>query len=568
MYTLRNALWMACLALPWLNPFAPGPSPAVVPWLVSLLCVAGLLAVAPLARLPRSYTLFFIAVCAYFTLLFGINALQNGSETAATVLAWLCLMLCAMVGAALPLQGQKPHSEASPNGLDAPGVAALATVWLAVALLSVFMGACQYWAIDTWFAPWISASADNAAYANLRQRNQFASLCSIGLAALLFLHQRSPVRAGTASLWWGAATLLALGNSLSSSRTGALQWPLLVLALVCWRGSVAPATRRLGYGALGIFAIISVLMPFVAQLAGNDATGLWGRAQEGLSGSSRWWLYSNVLELIAQKPWLGWGWRELAVTHYRTQFPTRFVEILDNAHNLPLHLAVELGLPFALLFCGTVLWALVRAAPWRERHPSRQLAWSVLLILGLHSMVEYPLWYGPFLMSLGLCVGLLGARSAVLPVDFSSQKDQKSPLLKEKIASYRTNNAPIATVLIAITGFIAFDYHRVSQMYLPVAQRSAWYQGDALRHALESPLFTRQAQFAELVISPVTRDNAPRMLALSTSLMHYSPEPRVIEALIESAVQLHFDDIAAFHLARYRDTFPVPYAAWSALKPH
>ena len=29
--------------LPWLNPFAPGPSPAVVPWLVALAASTGLL---------------------------------------------------------------------------------------------------------------------------------------------------------------------------------------------------------------------------------------------------------------------------------------------------------------------------------------------------------------------------------------------------------------------------------------------------------------------------------------------------------------------------------------------
>ena len=28
------------IALPWLNPFAMGPAPAVVPWLVTLVCLA------------------------------------------------------------------------------------------------------------------------------------------------------------------------------------------------------------------------------------------------------------------------------------------------------------------------------------------------------------------------------------------------------------------------------------------------------------------------------------------------------------------------------------------------
>lgn len=34
---------MACLTFPWLNPWAAGPSPAVLPWLVTLFCAAWLL---------------------------------------------------------------------------------------------------------------------------------------------------------------------------------------------------------------------------------------------------------------------------------------------------------------------------------------------------------------------------------------------------------------------------------------------------------------------------------------------------------------------------------------------
>ncbi len=39
------------------------------------------------------------------------------------------------------------------------------------------------------------------------------------------------------------------------------------------------------------------------------------------------------------------------------------------------------------------------------------MAWGVLAIILLHSLLEYPLWYGPFQMALCQCVGLqLAAR--------------------------------------------------------------------------------------------------------------------------------------------------------------
>jgi len=119
-------------------------------------------------------------------------------------------------------------------------------------------------------------------------------------------------------------------------------------------------------------------------------------------------LWANVWHLILQKPWTGWGWGELDYAHYITLFPgTRFCVLLDNAHNLPLHLAVELGLPLALLVSGLVLWWVWRARPWAETDPVRQLAWGILAVVGLHSMLEFPLWYGPFQLVTVLAVALL-----------------------------------------------------------------------------------------------------------------------------------------------------------------
>ena len=85
----------------------------------------------------------------------------------------------------------------------------------------------------------------------------------------------------------------------------------------------------------------------------------------------------------------------------------RFCDILDNAHNLPLHLAVELGVPAAIFVCGSFAAWVISQKPWAERDPGRQLAWSVMPIILLHSMLEYPLSYGPFLMAFVICVVIL-----------------------------------------------------------------------------------------------------------------------------------------------------------------
>jgi hypothetical protein len=555
------------LVLPWLNPFAPGPSSAMVPWLVSLACM-GALALSLLASKNwRAVSHWLSWFSAFGVLYFAAHLLWQSPnvEGLATLIAWGCVAMMALAGATLAQL---------PERTNFYRVHTLAQLWFGIALLSVLMALLQYLRLEHWFAPWISHSSDGAAFANLRQRNQFATLCGIGLLALLHLLQtalrkenvNASATAGKAvalrwqAAWpWLAVTALAIGNGLSSSRTGALQWLLVAAAVLCWRASLQRKVVQLGLGALAIYGVAVALMPWFANVVGNPSTGLWGRASENAGSSSRLWLYSNVLELIAQKPWLGWGWRELGYAHYSTHFDKRFGELLDNAHNLPLHLAVELGVPFALLFCGAVLWWIVRSAPWRETDPTRQLAWGVLMLIGVHSMVEYPLWYGPFLMTLGLCIGLL---QPVEPRSINLMPN--GPVGQWNIAGAAIKS--IAIGMIAFAGYAAYDYHRVSQIYLDVPSRSSWYSGDALGHAQRSVLFQRQARFAELVTTPVTPASAARVLNLAADLIHFSPEPRVIEALIESATMLHMDDVAMFHLARYKEVYPKDYAAWSALK--
>jgi O-antigen ligase len=570
----RSSAFYIFLTLPWLNPFAPGPSAAMVPWLVSLISTGAMLWISAVDRGVVSFRgklAFFFSACVVYFFCSNLWA-PTTNEALATAIAWTCIAAMIMVGVATICH-----------------IRGLAKSWLTAALVSVIFATLQYLQVSSYLAPFISHSSDGTAFANLRQRNQFATLCGIGLLTLLYLLQttlrdntaKTTVFAGASDrsvaatslavaqselvhrwigAWpWLAVTALAIGNGLSSSRTGALQWLLIAVALLCWRASLHRRVVQLGLGGLAVYALVVALMPWFASAVGNSSTGLLGRANENAGSSSRLWLYSNVLELIAQKPWLGWGWRELGYAHYSTHFDRRFGELLDNAHNLPLHLAVELGVPFALLFCGAVLWWIVRSAPWRETDPTRQLAWGVLMLIGVHSMVEYPLWYGPFLMTLGLCIGLLQ------PVESRSiNLMPNGPVGQWNIAGAAIKS--IAIGMIAFAGYAAYDYHRVSQIYLDVPSRSSWYSGDALGHAQRSVLFQRQARFAELVTTPVTPASAARVLNLAADLIHFSPEPRVIEALIESATMLHMDDVAMFHLARYKEVYPKDYAAWSALK--
>jgi len=479
---------VALIAIPWVNPIAGGPAPAVQPWLVSAFCAV--LVWASVARMSGDL---------------------------------------------------------------------VARAWLVAAMASSLIAILQYFGQTHLLGPWVQATNPGEAFANLRQRNQFATLTTIGLLALLWhvaqvptSRLSKPYRLGCILLWLASALLLAVGNASSGSRTGFLQWWLVLGLSTLWtlnrsKASIDRGRRVLMVNAFGVLAYLLALgmMPRLLEvLTGFSHSGLFGRLGEDAGCMSRRTLWANVLHLIVQKPWLGWGWGELSYAHFVTLYPgERFCDILSNAHNLPLHLAVEFGVPLAVGACTVVLVFIFSVRPWREIDATRQLAWGVLAVIGLHSLLEYPLWYGPFQMGVILALWQLGY------FDFN----------RPAATAWR---ASIATILVAALLYAGWDYWRVGQLYTAVAERSASYKEDTFNKVQGSWLFQNQVRFAELTTATLRAENALQLNVTAHELLHFSPEPRVVEKLIDSAVLVGRDGEAAFWMLRYQAAFPSAYAQW------
>jgi O-antigen ligase len=459
----------------------------------------------------------------------------------------LCGGLCLIaLGAAL----SRVPSALSANGRPR-GVARALWPWLAAGLISSVFALLQYTDHAAPLAPWVNWAPPGEAFANLRQRNQFASLTNIAVAALLawrvLPRRHSEPSTGAELGLAGALALLAVGNAASASRTGLLQLLVLAAVMMLWR-----CERRVVLWLAWVmvcYAIGSVGLPW--SMGFDPAShGMFSRLSAGDAlCSSRITLWRNVLHLISLKPWLGWGWGELDYAHYMTLYDgPRFCDILDNAHNLPLHLAVELGVPAAVLFCGACGWIVWAQRPWREADPTRQLAWMVLAVLAVHSLLEYPLWYGPFQLAAGLCVGMLWHGDAR-----RAHKATRSVL-----------PVVLAVWMLSACAYAAWDYRRISQIYLPPEQRLPQYQADTYEQARRSWLFAQQVRFAELSISTVTPDNAAQIHVLATELLHFSPEAKVVEKLLDSALLLGLHDEVRAHAARFEAAFPDAYARWAA----
>jgi hypothetical protein len=83
--------------------------------------------------------------------------------------------------------------------------------------------------------------------------------------------------------------------------------------------------------------------------------------------------------------------------------------------------------------------------------------------------------------------------------------------------------------------YALWDFNRVSQIYRPVASRDAAYKDNPMHHAKQSWLFKNQADFAELTTQTVNADNAAELYPQAMRLMHYSPEARVVQRVIDAS---------------------------------
>ncbi|MGH8709953.1 MAG: Wzy polymerase domain-containing protein [Burkholderiales bacterium] len=291
------------------------------------------------------------------------------------------------------------------------GLAAISTAlaWFLVAggILSAIVALLQHYQIHTFVDPMIAVKTSNAVYGNLAQPNHFADYTCLALTSLLFLF-------ATSRLHWAMAAILAVLMlfvlALSGSRSA---WLFLfaLLALSAWW-----YRRDQKNAALLIASIVLIpgfaLMQWVVQLpwfaAPVPAVTSIQRLFDFASGSIRLELWREAWHIFLQSPLLGVGWGQFAWQHfeYGVLFKSSGLSGLYNhAHNIVMQLLAETGLVGAVTVVGgVIIWL----------HGLRRMAFDIYLwwllgllaIIGIHSMLEFPLWYSHFLGIAALLLGL------------------------------------------------------------------------------------------------------------------------------------------------------------------
>lgn len=437
------------------------------------------------------------------------------------------------------------------------GAKIVATGWLVAALGSAVLALMQYLDLENGFFPWIAQTRPGIALANVHQTNMLATLLGVGLLCVWWMVTRQSL--GRKNAIWMLALLLS-GLAATASRTGMLHMVAIAVMLFHWHWSSRQRVLLIVLAAVAFYLVAGWgLQSIGSALSGATINReITTRFQADVGCHSRLVLWRNVLDMIALKPWTGWGPGGLLYAHYITPFEgARYCEKMSNAHNWPLHMAVTIGVPLTVLIHAILLWALARLKPWAASDSTQRLAWGVLLLIAVHSFLEYPMWFGVFQLMAGLALWLLC---------FGRGEPMVAAGGFQTILNSRKAMGVLSTVALAFLMFLGWQYLKVSQLYLPDSWRLERFKQDTLAKAQTASMYHDHVLIAQVLVVPLSRENAHLVLEGALEALHIAPDSRIIRRVIESAELLGRQDLVELHTARYKAAWPKHFAEWQALR--
>ena len=520
---LRGAAALSCLALaaPTLLAFNLPPSSTFLNQAAALIGWGGWLALLaaalPASVWPRSSGLAALQSALALLLLAALASPLWAGLPWSLALSSAGMIAAAMLAAQMGAAMQR-------GGLALPAFRAFCIGLVVAGVASSVIGIVQVFAPGWADGEWIARSyIEGRAVGNLRQPNHLSSLLLWSTVAVLWLGEARVIRR-----WGGAllALLFIFVVVLSGSRTGALS----VVLLAAWGlldKRLSRPTRTLLLLAPLVYAAFWLGTSAWADRSHHVFGGETRFTAKGDISSSRYGIWADTLTLIRMHPWAGVGFGEFNFAWTLTPFPGRPVAFFDHTHNLVLQFAVELGLPLAALVLALLLWALysaLRAALQARSNadpaqaPLRRAAFMMVLLILVHSLLEYPLWYAYFLLPAAFAFGL-GLAAPGEPATSTAAAPS------ERTRPGRTRPLLIAAMLLMVGGFAAVaDYARVVVIFAPgegappLAQR--------IEDGRRSVFFAHHADYA----AATTAEHPADALRSFQRAPHYLLDARLLQA--------------------------------------
>ncbi len=423
----------------------------------------------------------------------------------------MLLSLYFLFAAMLMMLGQRLRQE-----LGLPALAtALAAFLLVGAELNTVAGILQHYRWNTFLNAFITAKTSSAVYGNTAQPNHYADYLALGLISLGMLHVRLSMRTWQALL---LAVPMLFVMVLSGSRSSWLYLLFTAVLAFVWQRRDQGFRPLLRYSAMlllgfGLMHLV-VQIPWLQGAAGSVTTTerLFG---DTASGGIRLQLLREAALIFAHFPLLGAGFGQFGFQHLQLAAEMQNPQVTglyNNAHDLVMQIAAEGGLAGIVILLGTLAqWfgrSVMRAAQFTLYH---WWGYAILGVLGIHSLLEYPLWY---LYFVGIAAFMLGLFET---------------------ATYRLElrnigRASVAMVLVLgalslVQMFLGYKHleRALAPPAVPAKESPAQQSHNELLAAREYPLLNSYSELFIVNTFEVSADHLQEKLDLNERALHFIP---------------------------------------------
>jgi len=290
-----------------------------------------------------------------------------------------------------------------------------------------------------WTMSWIYYIEPGQAYSgNIGQRNLLAHYLSWGLLASAYLvHQKQlSTVAGWSIVIIQAAILGAVNSKTLILYMLAIMMMLVVIKV--WQKQISKsAIKMLAFTVVLAIFFQAFTLPVISSLQDNLTTNISSieRFTNNPEYNSRLTEWYKAWLIFLENPWFGSGWGSYGyegfVMSSEPQFPANPYgnSLFSHSHNLILNLLAETGIIGTLVILGGFGYMLkpVFISKWQAEIVFIS---SLLIVTGIHSLVEFPLWYVHYFM---VFVVLLAVLVSTFTVDSSRKYFTQSSILKSSI---------------------------------------------------------------------------------------------------------------------------------------
>lgn len=382
----------------------------------------------------------------------------------------------------------------------------LSVAFIMASLISLPLEVFQ-WLDMTWSTSLIMQARDiQRPFANMAQPNLLADVYLLGLVGLSWQHARKRLNGLSASI---LAALFLIGIALTGSRAAWINvFVLLLLSTLFYPKDAKGHHVRIALG-LALFFFCCALVAPKLQAALLQEGGMLDALRNFSTASthSRFTVWRMMVFASLLSPVWGYGWGQVIKVNFVFD-DAMDVErgLFSQSHNFFLDLVLWNGYPLGLLFSAAAIWWI-----WRLVRLDRNISnWHIqasVLVLCIHCLIEFPIYYTYFLFPMGLMLG------SVQPLIFS-----KPLLTVGNWIRWVVLAASVAVLSLSIR-----DYFLIERNFYALRLESRGYITDVARKPPDGWVLTQLLEHLRLSRSEANPHATPAQLDEMEDIVRVTP---------------------------------------------